>query len=465
MNKSVLSSVINNGMVIQRDAAFPIISGKKMSVEFMGKIYESKETGGKWLVMLDPANAGGPFNMEIKFEHEEETMRLKDIYIGDVWLCSGQSNMEMQMDQLHSVYASQWDSLQEKPFNIRHFKVPRQWDFSGSHDEVQGGSWQCASKETLGEFSGVAWFFGRFMHEKYSIPIGLINSTWGGTPVEAWMSADALADFPEKIICGRQYIDPIKQNENTGNEEFFIERQPMGVYNAMLAPVLKFPLKGVIWYQGESNDNNPNDYAQLFKLMIQDWRKKNNNENLPFLFVQLPIWKEPSKNDEKSSWALIRKAQSSALSLTATGMAAALDLGQGDDLHPVNKKDVGYRLFLAADKTVFGSVNSSAGPMLVKNVLKNNEITLYFDNCANGLTVCSCTDCKDAFVSVICDEGHVRLSAKITGNDSISIDLGGIKNPQKILYAWADNPIDRQLFNSDGLPVIPFILEIKDKNV
>lgn len=558
----------------------------------------------------------------------------------------------MMMQRLRDDYSEEWDNFDPAPV-IRQFKAPQEYDFLKPHDDFSGGFWLCPSKETLHEFSAVAWFFAKNLYEKYKIPIGLINTAWGGTPVESWMSEEALSKFPDKIAKGRQYADQNKREEiarKTGNEiqkweadinesdtglkenwqnpkteiskwkslklpgnfadaglenfcgviwlakdfdakedfanakvwlgtivdadtvfingteigntayrypprkyvpqglikhgknrivirvtcnsgeggvtcgkpfrifsdnetaelsgtwkyqigtgagvrpeDFFFQRQPLGNYNAMIAPVLKFPLKGVIWYQGESNDFYPHDYHELFPLMINEWRKKNNNAALPFLFVQLPIWKAPSDNDEDSSWAIIREAQRKAMSLPFTGMAAALDLGEWNDLHPINKKDIGYRLFLAAEKTLSGIDNTSPGPAVREWKLDDNKIRIYFDNCGDGLCVFSEIEAVTvstnaflrtleletpshfqdvsgaAFVSVLCDDEHYRLPAEIEGKDVICIDLSLLtknnKKTKKIFYAWADNPRDRQLYDSCGLPAIPFKLEIdKGKN-
>jgi sialate O-acetylesterase len=620
-------------MIIQRDRAFPVWSGKKVTVAFLGKTYEARQEGDRWLATIEPVGAGGPFTMDIV--SDEGKVTIQDIYSGDVWLCAGQSNMELQMERLRDDYSEEWK--QDFPL-IRQFKVPQEWDFSGPRAEFSGGSWVTASAETLAGFSGTAWFFAKKMHERYSelglkIPIGLINTAWGGTPVESWMSAEALADFPEKIADSRQYCDPsfcgditekngatvqewesrlknedrgllenwrhpqtdisiwdeitlpgdfieaglyhfcgaiwltrefevsgdfaagdaklwlgtitdsdtvyingvevgntgyrypprkysvpagtLKQGKNrivirvicnngeggvtrdkpfrlfSGNEtvelsgtwkykvgvsiscirpkEFFFQWQPMGTYNAMIAPALKYHLKGVIWYQGESNGENPKDYAKLFRCMIQDWRKKN-RETLPFLFVQLPIYGKPAENSETSSWALLREAQAQTMSLPLTGMAAALDAGEWNDLHPLNKKDIGFRLFLAAEKTLFGVNNTSPGPVLIRYERRGERLFLFFNNCGNGLTVKSSETvdkCETVnsfpvdekpYVSVIGDV-PARLPAEIEGPDVISVDISSVKNAKKILYAWANNPRDRQLYNSDGLPMLPFRLE------
>jgi len=655
-------SMLSNSMIMQRDVPFPVWSEKKAVVAFLNKKYTAQyiDAEKKWLTVLDPVKAGGPFTMEII--SDEGSVFINDILSGDVWLCSGQSNMEMMMQRLRDDFSEEWEtidnSLEERGIDysqIRHFKVPQIWDFSGPHSELSDEKWIKASSESIDEFSGVAWFFAKKMYEKHRVPVGLVNTAWGGTPVESWMSREALKDFPEKISLARKYADSslceeiaakniseirrweervnnedigIKEEwhqmrtdicgwgditlpgyfaeaglsgfngviwlakefdadtvfpfydtvasdscliwlgtiidadkvfingTETGNtdyrypprkykipaglikrgknrivirvicnngeggitpgkpfkifsdnacaelsgiwkyktgaslpcarpDEFFFQRQPTGPYNAMIAPVLKFPLKGVIWYQGESNETNPGEYAALFRSMIEDWRMKyrehrakineqikENKEKteegseLPFLFVQLPIWRAAAANDENAPWALIRETQMFSLSLPATGMAAALDLGEWNDLHPINKKDIGYRLFLAAEKLLNGIDNSSPGPVLnkVKNEkleMINGKIFLYFDNYGDGLTAEPQEEISgNIFVTVIGEEGHFRLPAKIESHDKISIDISSVKNPRKILYAWADNPRDRQLFNSGGLPAIPFRIKL-----
>jgi len=624
MTDNILSPIVSDGMIIQRNYPFPIIAKRRISVSFIGKKYEAQNKDGKYIVMLDPCDAGGPYEMDISCE--DYSKKITGIYIGDVWLCAGQSNMEMQMARLRDDFGEEWKNA-EFPL-IHQFKPPQKWDFSSARDDISGGSWQIPSKETLSEFAALPWFFARFLNEKHKIPIGLIITPWGGTPVESWMSENALSDFPEKIAQGKQWADSSKREEavkkssvlfneweinlshedlgiadhwekqetdisswsemtlpggfhaasgnkdeldkfcgviwlckdfevsdnfaaqnakvwlgtiidsdkvyingneigNTGYrypprkypssgllkkgknritvrvvcscgdggittdkpfrvftdnesveltgvwkykigakvksrpEEYFFQRFPMGNYNAIIAPVLKYNYKGVIWYQGESNESSPDEYEKLFKSMIKDWRK-NNREDLPFLFVQLPIFNPESDNNEKSRWAILREAQSSSLSLSNTAMAAALEFGEWNDIHPINKKDVAYRLFLAAEKTIFGEKNTSPGPMIREYNFNKKEkrIYIYFNNCGEGLYAKESLPC----LTVTGSEGNFILPAVIEGKDCISIDISSVKNAQKILYAWADNPRCRNLYNSDSLPVIPFRLIIKGEN-
>jgi len=241
-------------------------------------------------------------------------------------------------------------------------------------------------------------------------------------------------------------------------EQFFFQRQPMGLFNAMIAPMLDLPCKGVLWYQGESNDSNPGEYKELFATHIADWQSKwrrQKGQTLPFIFVQLPIWGEPGDSDESSSWATLREAQSAALALPATGMATALDLGEWNDLHPLNKKGVGVRLALAAEKLVFGGENTAPGPLFREASHSQGRLLLRFDNCGKGLVARG-----TPHVTVVAAGKLHRLPADIEGGDCLSVDVSAIQGLEKVLYAWAGNPRDRQLYNSDGLPAAPFRAEI-----
>jgi sialate O-acetylesterase len=230
----------------------------------------------------------------------------------------------------------------------------------------------------------------------------------------------------------------------------------MGLFNAMIAPVLRYPCRGVIWYQGESNDPYPHDYKALFTSLIKDWRQKKKQDDLPFLFVQLPIFGSPRENNEESSWAIIREAQRAALALPATGMAAGLDLGEWNDLHPINKKGIGERLFLAAEKTIFKQANTSPGPICRSVRVKQNRLLLGFDNYGEGLEAR-----EQVCVSAVSRGNLITLPAEIESPECLSVDISSLKNkPEAVLYAWADNPRDRALYNTDGLPALPFRMDI-----
>ena len=234
MNSFDLSPIISDGMIIQRDAAFPVWSSQKLTVTFLGKTFSSQNIDDKWLLTLDPSPAGGPFEMKITSDKGSELIR--DIYIGDIWLCSGQSNMELPMQRLRDKYSDEWDLFKRDKQKtnsdtmlltpnsqlpiIRQFKVLQEYDFTSPRENLTGGDWVTVSAGTLDQFSGTAWFFAKEMYKKYGIPLGLLNASWGGTPVESWMSADALASFPEKISQAKQYADSDTRDiiaRNTGS--------------------------------------------------------------------------------------------------------------------------------------------------------------------------------------------------------------------------------------------------------
>ncbi|MDR0457050.1 MAG: hypothetical protein LBH20_10260 [Treponema sp.] len=310
----------------------------------------------------------------------------------------------------------------------------------------------------------------RYPPRKYSVPAGLIRKGRNRIVIrviccngEGGVTREK--DFRLFSANGRIDLDGMwnyRVGIKTGPrpEEFFIHRQPTGLFNAMIAPILDYPCKGIAWYQGESNGSNSAEYATLFTALINDWRDKRQQtpqepRDLPFLFVQLPIFGKPEENNESDSWAIVRHAQYSALSLPATGMAAALDLGEWNDLHPLNKKDVGHRLALAAEKVVFNQKNTSPGPLLRHVAHDQGRLRLTFDNCGEGLKAY-----QQPYVSVIAGGKTVCVPADIEAPDCLLVDISALENPQTLLYAWAANPRDRQVYNAEGLPVIPFRVAI-----
>jgi sialate O-acetylesterase len=623
MGRLALSPLLSDGMILQHGVPVPVpgesLPMAQITLSFLGKTYKAQaDSKGEWQILLDSHSPGGPYSMEISSENA--TISINDIYFGDVWLCSGQSNMELPMRRVRDDFPHEWN--EPNPL-IRQFSAPQEWDFSTPRQRLSGGCWIRARADTLNEFSATAWFFAKQIFNTYNHPTGIILAAWGGTPIEAFMSAEALAAFPEKIALGKKYADTgfcdslIREKQalietwnnelaaadsgltqgwqkpqtdisawdemqlpgdfaqtgadfcgviwlcrefelndssaagtggakvwlgtivdadtvyingvEVGNttyrypprkyaippgvlhkgknrivirvvccnggggithgkpfrifsdsesnnsielsgtwkyrvggsvglrpQEFFFQRQPTGLFNAMIAPLLGYPCRAVLWYQGESNDGNPNEYASLFTSMINDWRVKFHSL-LPFLFVQLPIFGEPEDNNESDSWAIIREAQASALSLPMTGMAVALEFGEWNDLHPVNKKGVGLRLALAAEKLIFKKQNTAPGPLLRCIRHNNGKLLLTFDNCGKGLIAD-----ETPYISIIAGGNMYRVPAVIESPECLSADISKIGNPEKVLYAWARNPRDRQLYNSDGLPVVPFRIGIGD---
>ncbi|GHV32704.1 9-O-acetylesterase [Spirochaetia bacterium] len=371
-----------------------------------------------------------------------------------------------------------------------------------SWEEMHLPSW--FSSSALGDFCGVLWF-----RKTITIPPGCPGGEyklWLGTIVDAdrvyWNGAE-IGCTTYRYPPRKYAVDAVRKGENqlclrivcnNGNggftpgkpfhlfsadhdielggiwkykigftisprpADFFIQWKPMGLFNAMIAPVLNYPVRGILWYQGESNADRSDqaaEYAALFTALIQDWREKKAAGRVPFLFVQLPLFGVPEENSETGVWAMMREAQGAALVVPVTGMAVALDLGEWNDLHPVLKKEVGYRLALAAEAVVYGEKNSAPGPQVYCVERRDNTLVVKFSNCGAGLRANS-----PPYVSIVAGVEAVRIPAVIKDGDTLLADLSGIKNPEKLLYAWADNPADRQISNADGLPMIPFRITI-----
>jgi sialate O-acetylesterase len=236
-------------------------------------------------------------------------------------------------------------------------------------------------------------------------------------------------------------------------EELSLNREAFGLYNAMIYPAREFPVKGVLYYQAESNDKKPEEYELLFKTLITGWRTLRGKPDLPFVFVQLPVWGLPSDNDETHAWAKLRAAQQAALSLPHTAMAVGLDAGEWNDLHPIDKKTIGERLFLAVEKLVFGVNNASPGPLPFRHEIQDGILTITFAHCADGLVTRT-----PLVLTAVAGGEHHAVAAKIASGNTVQANLGGLK-PERVLYAWANTPQYRGLFNSEGLPAAPFRID------
>lgn len=618
-----LPRIIRDSMILQREAPVKVwgwaTKNEKVSIRFNGQHATAKAgADGKWMVTLAPMKAGGPYTMSIAAAN---TITLKDILIGDVWLCSGQSNMVHQME-LHGVTYAKDIAAANYPA-IRQFWVENKTDMNGRHDDLSTGTWKWANPEDVKSFSAVAYFFARNIYEKYHIPIGIINASVGGTPIEAWMSEESLASFPSitatiqknkdtawinglsrraqafragqpaqeikdkgltgptpwynpayipkgwhtiaipgywedqgikdlngvvwyrreidipasmtgkpaRVFLGRivdadvlyingqqvgntTYMYPqrrynipaslLKPGKNvfvikvtntngkggfvpdkpyylfagtdtidlkgywqykvgevfeprTGGGFFGIaaQNQPTALFNAMIAPLVNYALKGFVWYQGESNTGRAEEYAKLQPAQITSWRSEWKQGDLPFLFVQLPNFMDVSYLPGESQWAAFRESQLRSLSVPNTAMAVTIDAGEWNDIHPDNKKVVGDRLALAAEKIAYGEKNIVySGPVFRSAVIENNKIILSFDNTGSGL-ISSDGEPLSQFAIAGADKKFVWANATIEG-DKVVVWCDKIQAPVYVRYAWADNPDGANLFNKEGLPASPF---------
>jgi sialate O-acetylesterase len=615
-----LPRLISDGAVLQRDAELNIwgwaSTGESVELTFRKKKFKTRaDASGNWTMKLPAQSAGGPYEMTFKGKNE---ITVRNILFGDVWLCSGQSNMVHQMNIHDVTYAT--DIAEANYPHIRQFLVSTRTNLQEPEMDLQSGSWEAAIGENVRPFSAVAYFFARKLYEKYRIPIGLINASVGGTPIEAWTSEEGLKDFgeivktiqqnkdtayvnstnraaaaanktrpeadlglttepkwyevtyqatgwrninipgywedqgikdlngvvwyrneievpasmigkPAKVFLGRivdadaLYINgkqvgrttyqypqrryPVPSNVLKAGKNLIVVRvinhsgkggfvpdkpyclftekdtidlkgtwqykvgdvfpprppapqpiaaqnQPTALYNAMIAPLKKYSLTGILWYQGESNTSRPDEYEKLLPALIADWRYKFNQPQLPFIYAQLPGFMDYTYLPSESNWARLRESQRKALSVPQTAMTVNIDLGEWNDVHPDNKKDVGERMALAAMKIVYGEELVYSGPLFEKASIEGNKIIISFKHVGGGLMADDGESLRE-FAIAGSDKKFQWAKAIIEG-DKVIVWSDQISNPQHVRYAWADNP-DVNLYNKEGLPASPFTTE------
>jgi sialate O-acetylesterase len=623
--------LIGDGMVLQCDKPLKIWGwaspGEKVTVTFIKKNYNTVTgTDGTWQVMLKPITAGGPYNMTITGNNKIE---IADILLGDVWFCSGQSNMEMGMGDIVEKYEK--IIAQNQNTQIRQFLVPKGLnDATKVHDDFGNGRWVPATGTNVNRFSAAAYFFAVSLFEREHVPIGIINSSFGGTPIESWISAEGYKTFPEiakqverlsdtayvnrmtrnnaennriqaartdkkyddglnespkwfeaayqpigwkdimvpgfwagqglnnfsgvvwyrkeinvpaaaiaqaaKLYFGRindndevyvngqlagrtggQYanrmytlkagllipgkniiVARLSNNANVlggfvGDKPYYITagadtiqlsgkwqykvgqayaavkstyesfsaaNQPTLLYNTMVAPAANYAIKGVLWYQGESNVNRAKEYERLLPELISNWRTTWHDPKLSFIIAQLPNYQEVTYLPEESGWAELREAQRKALSIPNTGLTVLIDVGEWGDIHPRNKKDVGERLALTAERLAYGNTKVvSSGPTLQSAKKEGNKIVLTFADAGSGL-IAKNSNKLQHFAIAGSDKHFVWATAQLNGNQVI-VSSDDVPNPAYVRYAWANNPDRANLYNKEGLPASPFEAEVR----
>jgi sialate O-acetylesterase len=615
-----LPAIIRDSMVLQRDTKIKLWGWAKpaenINISFNHKKYTTvTNENGRWEKEIPSMKAGGPYTITIDASNH---IIIHDVMFGDVWLCSGQSNMVHQLS-LHSERYSEEIKNANFP-EIRQFWIPTEARLTSAQADLPISYWKSANPKDVLDFSAIAYFFAKDLYLKYHIPIGLINASVGGTPIEAWTSEDGLKEFPDilktiernkdtgyvnsknrrafnlapkisdrqldkgliepvkwydtnyvpknwhniaipgywddqgvkglhgvvwyrreidvpvtmigipallrmgrivdadnvyingKLVGNTTYMYPqrryhlnstvlhpgknsivIRVTNNSGKGGFVPDKpyrleageqsidlkgywsykvgevfkntiheypisaqnQPSSLFNGMISPIIDFTIKGVLWYQGESNTGNAKQYKQLLPALIQDWRNKWKNDQLPFLYVQLPNFMEMQYSPSESDWALLREAQLQTLSVPNTGMAVAIDLGEWNDVHPDRKKDVGDRLALVAKKLVYGDNKIVAsGPIYKSYSIEGNKLRLEFDHLGSGL-ISNDDEPLSQFSIAGKDRKFVWANAKIEGN-TVVVWSDEVIDPKYVRYAWADNPDGANLYNKEGLPASPF---------
>ena len=616
-----LPQIINNGMVLQRDTNLKLWgwadANQEITLNFNGEIFSTtSNSNSEWEILLPSQKYGGPYEMIFT---AEDSITLTDIYFGDVWLCSGQSNMETTMERVSPLYPEIIANSENN--KIRQFLVPDEYNFKEPSKDVSGGDWKIANPDNLKQFSALAYFFALDLYNKTGIPMGLINSAVGGSPINAWLDAGSLRKFPEMydehkkyqndslinaiekenslifsqwnevltnldkgyssdylnadysnwesteipgywkdikitdsagVVWYKKEITLLKVPENAiselslgrlidsdqayingelvgstgyqypprrykfdskilkrgknvitlrlvnnGGQAGFVEDKPYflevdndsidiqgewkvklgatmpnmksqtsvrfkpgGLHNAMIAPFYNYKIAGILWYQGESDAGNPEMYSKLFPELINSWRSLWNDDELPFLYVQLPNFMKFKEEPGESNWAEMREVQrKTKIDLKNTGMAVTIDIGEWNDIHPLNKKDVGKRLARHARKLVYNEELVAESPEPTSSEVKGNVVFIHFANVGKGLKT-SENDRPLSFAISENGKDFFIAKAKIVGEATVKITTNKVIKPVYIRYAWADNPENANLYNSENLPASPFQISV-----
>jgi sialate O-acetylesterase len=473
-----LPAIFADNMVLQRGIKVPVwgtaTPGDKITVSVAGqKKIARAEDGGQWTLKLDSLKAGGPYEMTVA--GTSGTTTYKNVLVGEVWVCSGQSNMEFVLKNSHN---AEQTIAQAKYPKIRLFTVQKNKADQPLSD--LSGSWQECTPETAPNFSAVGYHFGRELHQALGVPVGLIHTSWGGTPVEVWMcqcvqKADPeLAKAYEIYDAGMKNFEKAKAAHPAKLAEYNEQKKkaeaegkpvpkapqaprepwkPAVLYNAMIAPLVHYGIAGAIWYQGESNAGNAVWYRKQFPAMIDNWRHAWGQGDFPFLFVQLANYMARDPEPTDPNWAWLREAQLMTLKTPNTGMAVIIDIGEANDIHPRNKQDVGLRLALSAEHVAYDSKLVYSGPMYDSMKVEGNKIRLKFKHTGAGL-IAKDGPVLTGFALAGPDRKFVWASAKIEG-DTVVVWNDSISQPAAARYAWANNP-ECNLFNKENLPASPF---------
>ena len=534
-----LSALFSDHMVLQRGMKMPIWGwadpNEEITVTF-GTSHATTKAGsdGKWKVYLDPSEANAqPQTLTVVGKN---SVKFTDILVGDVWVCSGQSNMGLYVGECSN--AAEELPKARDPL-LRMFTVSEHTDIHPQEDVVPwpgAKTWEVSSPESASHFSGVGYFFGRELRKSLQIPIGLLRSVQGGSKAQLWISVgaiekqiDADPEFKDWMEKRKQTLEaypqrlaeylPLKAqlekdikrwNNEVRNAPEFQEKmklweedrkkcaaegkpypprpqpsepRPKGpdspdggpyskfmvgnLYNAMIAPLTPFAIKGVIWYQGESNDDNSKQYHTLFPILIKDWREKWGQGNFPFLFVQLPNIRKPATEPVQNGdhWPVLREAQAKALSLPNTGMATTIDIGDPYDVHGKDKIDVGVRLSRVARHLVYGENIVFTGPAYDSMNIKGNKAFIHFKNAGSGLVIDAAPWTPSGKLPEVASElkgfaiaGEDKkwewARAEIQG-DQVVVSSERVPHPVAVRYGWADNP-PCNLYNKEKLPAAPF---------
>lgn len=492
-----MPAIFGDHMVLQRDQAVPVWGkadpGQEITVTFAGQSKTTKANeDGNWRVNLDAMKANsvpGTFTINDRV--------FNNVLVGEVWICSGQSNMEW------GVNGSKQPDIEKASADfplIRHIKLPHRP--SDQPEFTFKGQWTVCSKDSVSRFTGVGYFFGREIHTRVDVPVGLINTSWGGTKIEPWtplVGFNRIKDqpFTHNILKKLEEADPTtetgKKRYTEGIEKMRAwlvqaekdvavgiipqplprmptlnrsHQDPTRLYKGMIHPLIPYAIRGAIWYQGESNGGEGESYTHKMDALINGWRQVWQQGDFPFYYVQLANFhKDNNQPAGGDGFAKVRNAQTAALKLKNTGMAVIIDIGEANDIHPRNKQDVGKRLAQWALKNDYGHDVLPSGPKYKSHQVQDGEIHIQFDYVGKGLIVGEKNELDPVkeksdgqlrrFAIAGNDKNWVWADAKIDG-DSVIVSSEKVDNPEHVRYAYSANPEGANLYNRDGLPAIPF---------
>jgi sialate O-acetylesterase len=476
-------AIFGSHMVLQRDQKDRVWGWAEPGEEITVKIGSQSHattagSDGSWHVMLEPMSAGGPHTLSIRGKN---ALEFGDVLVGEVWICSGQSNMQWPLTLAKD---GDLEIAAATDPEIRLITVPN----LGTQEPQKSfkGEWQAARPATVGWFSAVGYFFGQRLRQTLKVPVGLINDSWGGSACESWVRRDVLAADP-KFAPLIKHWEKIEGDLPRAKAEYESKRtkwqaavtkakaehketprppdnpedvmrgnfRPGNIYNGVLKPTIGYGMRGVIWYQGESNAGRAYQYRDLFPLMIKSWRDEWGQGDFSFYWVQLADFLPESPEPKESSWAELREAQTMTLSrLPRTGEAVIIDAGDAQDIHPRNKLTVANRLVRWALARDYGLKIAYQSPTYKTMKKQGNKVVLRLDHVGGGLKTGDVGELR-GFAVAGSDRKFVLAKAKFVGRDAIEVSSDKVADPAAVRYAWADNPVCN-LYSDEGLPVTPF---------